>query len=103
MFELCGEAGLKPFEVMMCTVPEILCYLEGYYRRLSHSYRQTRILAYSVYALTADKPEDQEDWWPLWFDDPPEERRAKREVEVIKRGMVAEKDIEHYRSLGIDI
>lgn len=88
---------------MRCSIPEVMCFIEGYYKRLSHSYRQTRLLAYSVYALTADKPEDQEDWWPLWFDDSPEERKMKNEVAGIKQGMVAEKDIEHYRSLGINI
>lgn len=86
-------------------MPEILSYVEGYYNRLSHSYRQTRILAYTVYCLATDenRREDQEDWMPLWFDDPPEERRKRAEVQNIRRGLIAEKDIEYYRSLGIDL
>lgn len=103
MLEVCGEAGLKPFEVMQCSIPEVLAYIDGYHSRLAHSYRQTRLLAYSIYAVVTEKREDIEDWMPLWFDDSPEERRLKQEVGNIKTGMVAEKEIEHYRSLGIDI
>jgi hypothetical protein len=94
---------MKPFEVMKSSIPEVLCYIEGYYNRLAHDYRQTRLLAYTVYSIVADKREDPEDWWPLWFDGSAEERKKRGEVESIKRGMVAEKDIEHYRSLGIDL
>lgn len=96
---------MKPFEVMRCSIPELLCFIDGYYNRLAHDYRQTRLLAYSIYAVVTDenKREEQEDWWPLWFDPTAEERKMKGEVQRIKAGMVAEKDIEYYRSLGIDI
>lgn len=84
---------------MQCSIPEILCYIEGYYRRLRHSWEQTRLLAYSVYSVVAENPKDIEDWMPLWFDPSVEEK----EVKAIKQGMIAEKDIEYYRSRGIDL
>lgn len=96
---------MKPFEVMRSSIPELLSFIEGYNRRLAHSYRQTRLITYSVYAVVTDenKREEMEDWMPLWFDEDKEERVLRNEVNKIKRGMVAEKEIEHYRSLGIDI
>lgn len=105
MIEICSEAGMRPFEVMRCSIPEILSFIDGYYNRLAHDYRQTRLLAYSIYAVVTDenKREEQEDWWPLWFDESPEERVKRKEVENIKQGMIAEKDIQHYRSLGINL
>lgn len=89
----------------MCSIPEVLAYIDGYHNRLAHSYRQTRLLAYSIYAVVTDgnKREEIEDWMPLWFDDSAEEKKLKKEVGSIKTGMVAEKDIQHYRSLGIDL
>jgi len=56
--------------------------------------------------LRLGKTEDMqqmEDWMPLWFDPSPEERKLNAEKEVKVKGMIAEKDIEHYRSLGINI
>jgi hypothetical protein len=96
---------MKPFEVMRCSIPEILAFIDGYYRRLRHSWEQSRILAYSIYAVVTDenRRDSIEDWMPLWFDPSPEERAAAGKIERAKQGMVAEKEIEHYRSLGIDL
>lgn len=96
---------MTPHEVLRCSIPEILAFIDGYYRRLRHSWEQNRILAYSIYAVVTDenKREKIEEWMPLWFDPPAEERAKMAEVQSIKRGMVAEKDIEYYRSLGIDL
>lgn len=89
----------------MCSIPEVLAYIDGYHNRLAHSYRQTRILAYSVYAVVTDgnKREEIEEWMPLWFDESAEERKLRNEAAQIKQGMIAEKEIAHYRSLGIDL
>ncbi len=88
-----------------CSIPDLLSFIEGYKRRLRHSWEQSRLLNYSIYALTTpeERREQIEDWMPLWFDPSPEERRNMNEVSKIKQGMVAEKDIERYRSYGINI
>ncbi len=96
---------MTPKEVMRCSIPELLSFIDGYYNRLRASYEQARMIAYMTYAANTDqnKREEIEDFWPLWFDPSPEDRRRMNEVNGIKQGMVAAKDIEHYRSLGINI
>lgn len=88
---------------MSSSIGEALAYSEAYYKRLEHDYRQTRLLGYIMVNLVQDQKTDIEEWMPMWFDGTAEERRKRKEVEGIKRGMVAEEEIEHYRSLGINI
>ncbi len=96
---------MLPHEIMRTSIPELLSFIDGYHRRLRHSWEQHRLLVYSIYSITTAENErvDIEDWMPLWFDLSPEERKLNAAKERKVRGMVADKDIEHYRSLGINI
>jgi len=96
---------MMPKDVMKTSVPELLSFINGYHRRLKISWEQTRLLAYSIYAVVTDenKRQEIEDWMPMWFDPSPEERAAKGKVEMAKQGMVADHLLEEYRKLGIDI
>jgi hypothetical protein len=100
---------MLPSDVMKTSIPELMSFLEGYRNRLKNSWEQTRLIAYTVHSLPyvifgkSDDMQMMEDWMPLWFDASPEERKLNEEKERKVKGMIAEKDIEHYRSLGINI
>lgn len=96
---------MLPHEIMRTSIPELLSFIDGYHRRLRHSWEQHRLLVYSIYAIVTPENDriEIEEWMPLWFDLSPEERKLKDDKERRVKGMVAERDIEHYRSLGINI
>lgn len=100
---------MLPHDVMRSSIPELMCFIEGYRNRVKNSWEQTRLIAYTVHSIPyvifgkTDDMQQMEDWMPLWFDPSPEERKLKAEKEKKVRGMIAEQDMEYFRSLGINI
>jgi hypothetical protein len=100
---------MLPHDVMKTSIPELMAFVDGYRNRIRNSWEQTRIIAYTIHRLPyvifgkTDEIDDIQEWMPLWFDPTPEERKLSAEKEKKVKGMIAEKDIEHYRKLGINI
>jgi len=100
---------MTPNEVMRTAIFEMVSFINGYSRKKEMQMNQTRLIAYEVARVPLafwGKQEEMppmEEWMPLWFDSSPEERKLNAEKEKKVRGMIAENEIEHYRSLGIKI
>jgi hypothetical protein len=100
---------MLPHEMWRTSVPELMAFIDGYRNRLRNSWEQSRLIAYTVHRLPyeifgkADELQEMEDWMPLWSDDSPEDRVAKRKLDTAKQGMVAEHQLEEFRKLGINI
>ena len=100
---------MLPNEVMRTAIFEMVSFLDGYENRRKQKANHTRLIAYEIarvplafFGKQEEMPQ-MEDWMPLWFDPSPEERKLNAEKEIKVRGMVAEKDLEYYRNLGINV
>jgi hypothetical protein len=100
---------MSPNEVMRTAICEMISFINGYNNRKESQMNQTRLIAYEIARVPlsffgkTDEMPPMEEWMPLWFDPTPEERKLSAEKEKKVKGMIAEKDIEHYRKLGINI
>jgi hypothetical protein len=100
---------MMPKDVWECGLFDLITFLDGHDNRIRKQWEQSRIIAYGIHSLPyvifgkMDDIQEMEDFMPLWFDPTPEERAKNIKMEKLKRGMVAEHQLEEFRKMGINI